>query len=265
MVVIKMEGYIMKISNLILGLLLGLVAWDVCAMQQKSNSDKTKTPIVSWMVDPEEMEKQAEKARAEQASEEQPPKKRHESEKLEQESKKRIREEETSGEAPASKAQKIAREWEKFDLYQFAENCFKTFKEYSCKKERGETQIKSIITSDQFLEVLNDFIQLHESSNFMSPDKWMDECFPRPGLFNQETVSNYRHPYAQKLDLKKREKVFFKGDIHGSVHSLIRDLMRCSFLDRNLKIKDENQKMVFLGDYTAVSYTHLTLPTNREV
>ncbi len=149
---------------------------------------------------------------------------------------------------------KSSPEWEKFNLYEFAEKCFKNLKEYNSKRQRSEQQVKSVISNSEFLEVLNDFIQLHSSDSsplkFTSPESWVNGCFPKPGLYSQtETILNYRHPYAQRLILDKGEKIFFKGDIHGSIHSLIRDFLRCDFLDKNLKIKNSHQKMIFLGDY----------------
>ena len=106
-------------------MLLGLVACDVYGMDSATEGDcpktvGTQTPTESFMEDPELSEVPAKKQKSETA----------------EESKKRSREEETSLvpdedpslAKPSNKTQKSLHEWEKFDLYQFAENCFKNLK-----------------------------------------------------------------------------------------------------------------------------------------
>ena len=62
---------------------------------------------------------------------------------------------------------------------------------------------------------------------------------------------NFRHPYAQKLDLQPDSHIVTFGDIHGSLHSLLRNLWRLyakGFIDENLKILDPKGYIIFLGD-----------------
>jgi predicted MPP superfamily phosphohydrolase len=58
-------------------------------------------------------------------------------------------------------------------------------------------------------------------------------------------------PYAQKLLLHPDDEIYFVGDIHGCIGSLVRNMWiwRCiGLLDENFKITD-NKYIVFLGDY----------------
>ncbi|MBA3751651.1 serine/threonine protein phosphatase [Candidatus Dependentiae bacterium] len=59
-------------------------------------------------------------------------------------------------------------------------------------------------------------------------------------------------PYTQRLILKPESEVIFFGDLHGSIHSFIRDLLKLQqegYLDNSFKLKKINSYMVFLGDY----------------
>jgi hypothetical protein len=59
-------------------------------------------------------------------------------------------------------------------------------------------------------------------------------------------------PYAQKLIIPAGSQVVMFGDLHGAVHSLIRDLQKLKkeqILDNNFKLRDARSYMLFLGDY----------------
>ena len=58
--------------------------------------------------------------------------------------------------------------------------------------------------------------------------------------------------FSQKLILKSDDMIFIMGDIHGSVHSLLRSILQLAawgWLDNNFKIIQPNFKMIFLGDF----------------
>ncbi len=76
-------------------------------------------------------------------------------------------------------------------------------------------------------------------------------------------------PYAQRLIVPPGSTVIFFGDLHGSVHSLVRTLLklhRDGIISDTFKIQWANTYMVFLGDYvdrgiygTEVIYTLMQL------
>jgi hypothetical protein len=58
-------------------------------------------------------------------------------------------------------------------------------------------------------------------------------------------------PFIQQLIVNPKSRVYIQGDIHGSVHSLLRNLERAragGYLNEDFKLA-ENVYMVFLGDY----------------
>lgn len=71
----------------------------------------------------------------------------------------------------------------------------------------------------------------------------------RPIDFTHNTIEER---YVQKLIVSPDAILCVMGDIHGSMHSLIRNLLRLQslgFLNENLTITKKNFYMIFLGDY----------------
>ncbi len=70
-------------------------------------------------------------------------------------------------------------------------------------------------------------------------------------------------PYILKKTIRKGSDICFVGDIHGSVHSLIRiiwTLIARGYINENLQINDRSFHLVFLGDYIdSGRYNLLTL------
>lgn len=76
-------------------------------------------------------------------------------------------------------------------------------------------------------------------------------------------------PFVKKLILKPTDKISMWGDLHGSIHSLHRDLnylYEKNIIDQNFKILKDNFYMAFLGDFVdrglygiEVVYTLITL------
>ncbi|MFA6535273.1 MAG: metallophosphoesterase, partial [Candidatus Babeliales bacterium] len=140
-------------------------------------------------------------------------------------------------------------------LFRFSNEILENYKEFSSKANRtSDSQPNCIIPQDVFAQELNKFINLHAAQNsiFLTKDKWGSNNAPDPRLLNDLNPElNFRHPYAQKLDSEKDSHIVVFGDIHGSIHSLIRNLWRLfrkGFLDENLKITDPKGYIVFLGD-----------------
>lgn len=78
--------------------------------------------------------------------------------------------------------------------------------------------------------------------------------FPEWGILDtpNRPYQEYKLPFVQKFKVDAGSKFCFMGDIHGSVHSLLRCLWRLvalGYLDKNLKIIAPDFYMIFLGDY----------------
>ena len=75
----------------------------------------------------------------------------------------------------------------------------------------------------------------------------------RPSIVPAVDVQNFPFkPYARRLTLERDSQVCFFGDLHGSAHSLLRDLKKLKelgYLDNQFKITKKNFHIIFLGDY----------------
>ena len=63
-------------------------------------------------------------------------------------------------------------------------------------------------------------------------------------------------PFSQKISVATNSKIAMIGDLHGSVHSLLRNLVRINllgYLDDQFKLK-EHFHLVFLGDLSDRGY-----------
>ena len=64
-------------------------------------------------------------------------------------------------------------------------------------------------------------------------------------------LERFNNAYIQKKILPPGSEVIFFGDLHGSIHALMRniqELQRTGYLDHNLRLMKENTHMIFLGD-----------------
>jgi hypothetical protein len=75
----------------------------------------------------------------------------------------------------------------------------------------------------------------------------------RPFTVPADDVKNFLFkPYAQRVIFKPHTKIALFGDLHGSIHSFMRDLLKLrdeGYLDNNFKITKDNFYLLFLGDY----------------
>ncbi len=77
-----------------------------------------------------------------------------------------------------------------------------------------------------------------------------DQAFPPDDFFNI-TSSNFI-PYAQKKISRPGDKFYFRGDLHGDILSLVKqleDMKERKVIDDNFRIISDNIWMIFLGDY----------------
>lgn len=105
---------------------------------------------------------------------------------------------------------------------------------------------QKVLPLDELFLTINQATALMFQRYTRDPAEWLD----------QNMIKDYAtlfQPFVQKLILPRDTKVAFWGDIHGSIHSLLRTLhglIYLDYLDNNFKIIKENFYMVFLGDYS---------------
>lgn len=174
-------------------------------------------------------------------------------------------------------------------LRELSELCFHLFPECAKAKKTPYTKdFKSVFkfkkhktALQKSLKKYNDFVK----KELLKSKNWLDQkTTPKKTLFVLPKTETEEHlkdlventdplPYLQKVTLQPSSEVFFMGDIHGSIHSLLRNLWRLVQLGRlgeDFKIKKENFYMIFLGDYVGggrnsceVLYTLLELANNN--
>lgn len=119
----------------------------------------------------------------------------------------------------------------KFDtLQEWTTECFKNYREYAGGDAFSEP--KSVLTSKDFNEALDAFNGKTQKAPYnVDPN----------------------NPYATKIRLSSDSKICFIGDIHGSLHSLLRALLRLvalGYLKKDFSIPAGKKfYMVFTGDF----------------
>ena len=114
------------------------------------------------------------------------------------------------------------------NLTEWTESCFRNLKENVFVNDIRPIQV---LSSQRFHSRLRAF-QLINSLEFENSDA--TKCF------------------IEKINVPADSNICVIGDIHGSIHSLLRNLWRLIFLGilgNNLKIIKDNFYLVFLGDY----------------
>lgn len=140
-------------------------------------------------------------------------------------------------------------------LYIFSQQLFSSQKEYPMKVLGSSWQYSNpVVTLNCFNHIIDKFIDLHTKpdGDFLDKHRWIDDQAPAADLISNTAADlNYRHPYAQKLDIAPDSHIVVFGDMHGSIHSYVRNLWRLvemGFLDEQLQITDSKGYMILLGD-----------------
>ena len=121
----------------------------------------------------------------------------------------------------------------------------------------------NILTLDELIRTLEQCVQVYKKQ-LNNSTQWLDKqslVAQYPQLFmlarrvnTQDIASNFLFkPYAQRLLLPENSRIIFFGDLHGSVHSLMRDLLKLKqmgMLNDQFQLTERATHMVFLGDYT---------------
>ena len=113
-----------------------------------------------------------------------------------------------------------------------------------------------------FEKVLDAFLQLSISGSLRQATNWVGESPEKDAFFDVRRAYFQRatggsnplsfQPFAQKLSVPKKSQVFFRGDLHGDLHSLMADLawLNAEGYLKGFEIARPDFFMVFLGDYT---------------
>lgn len=108
---------------------------------------------------------------------------------------------------------------------------------------------KAFETYEEFSAALNAFcLKQAKDSSFRDKDQWFERYVPRI----REASGIEHKPFVQKAIIPNGSEVLFCGDLHGSIHSLLRTLWRLriqGYLNDDFKIRKPNFYMVFCGDY----------------
>lgn len=134
--------------------------------------------------------------------------------------------------------------------------------EFSSLPDKKEYQ-KNILTKGEFIAALKRCAQTVAAT--LKPDnQWLDkkslyrqapEIFNlyRPFSYPIDDVKNFIFkPFVQRLKLPNAGTCALFGDLHGSVHSLMRDLLKLralGYIDDQFALIKENFYLLFLGDY----------------
>lgn len=109
-----------------------------------------------------------------------------------------------------------------------------------------------IISADQLLETIKSFFYLSKKSSFSHGKFWTGKKCPARRIFDHgKPYKSFSYPFVQKLIVPPGSKIGFIGDLHGSIHSLLRNLCQLialGYLDNNLVIKN-NFYLIFTGDF----------------
>jgi len=135
----------------------------------------------------------------------------------------------------------------------------------------------SVISQQEFEKTMAKFVQGFNENNYYNSQLWLGKT-PEKSLFEKFPESlpkENSNLHVQKLYLSNpaASTICFIGDIHGSIHSLLRNLLRLKelgYLSDDFKIIKNNFFIVFNGDFVdrgqygiEVWYTLMLLKLNN--
>ncbi|KKQ49994.1 MAG: Serine/threonine-protein phosphatase [candidate division TM6 bacterium GW2011_GWF2_38_10] len=104
-----------------------------------------------------------------------------------------------------------------------------------------------VLSFEEFVRVFNEYKENMQEKGILNEATW--------NAIDQKTAilsDDVKHPHVTVLRIGNESKVCFIGDLHGSLHSLLRSLWRLvalGYLDDQFKIIKKDFYMVFTGDY----------------
>lgn len=110
----------------------------------------------------------------------------------------------------------------------------------------SDWNLKPTFTAKEFMNTINLFLKKFKEKGVLTQLGINDPS-------RQNDSNDYKYPYVTSLDADNETVTCFTGDLHGSIHSLLRNLWRLvalGYLDKNFKLIKKNCYLIFLGDYT---------------
>lgn len=137
------------------------------------------------------------------------------------------------------------------DPFEWTKTCLWRLKEFNSEL-RGSVPYSIISFAD--LNKIIDIFEAKIKSSYANKNSWIDDDSPDEDFFNTAATEHneFDCPFAQKQVVPSGSKVCFVGDIHGSVHSLLRMIWRLiamGYVDHSFKIMKDNFYIVFNGDF----------------
>ena len=130
---------------------------------------------------------------------------------------------------------------------------------------RGRYPAKETLPLKDFAEfdaALSAFIEQAQTGPLRSVTNWVGRSPERDGFFDvsrayflpppRNAAPVRFQPFAQKLSVPADSEIFFRGDLHGDIHSFVTDLewLNTQKYLKGFEITRPNFYMLFLGDYT---------------
>lgn len=114
----------------------------------------------------------------------------------------------------------------------------------------------ALISQEDIMSLITEFVKRKQSTGFFNDRHWLKTA-PSADLFKKfpkTTPESHALPFVQKLDLdlKHPHEVYTVGDIHSSVHSLVRTLLtwkRTGIINDQFEIIKPGCSIVFTGDF----------------
>jgi hypothetical protein len=118
-------------------------------------------------------------------------------------------------------------------------------------------ELQPLQTFAQFTEVVDAFFELSKRGSLSQDSAWQGTPPVQPAFFNTDAVYFMRppipfQPFVQRELVPAGSQVFFHGDLHGDVHSLVAwmDWLNQKGYLHDFKVARPDVYLVFLGDYT---------------
>lgn len=142
-------------------------------------------------------------------------------------------------------------------LTDWSQTVFSNLPEYSSGASATTQYPNPIFTANQFQALADTFVTVFKNNSFNKSQSWLEYNKPADLLFlnsslRDYTSNPYQYAHVQRLTLTPKSQVCFIGDIHGSIHSVLRILWRLVQLGKladNFSITDPDFHMVFNGDF----------------
>ncbi len=112
--------------------------------------------------------------------------------------------------------------------------------------------LKQIFTYSDIETLIDKFLHRNQAT-LGDEDQWTTGTAPNAELFDSSThINSLNNLFIEKQKINESSKLCVIGDIHGSVHTLLRTLWRLAalkYIDLDLHVKNKNFYFIFTGDY----------------